>query len=275
MGVRDKSINQCDAHRFFRFSVVYEHQHLLNRQTDKHIQTHINTHKQTNTYKQTNRHKQTNTYKHVHSSYSTLYIIDMDIDKALSGAEVAAARDKEVARIMACNQHDHVAIFDIKPEDLGLGTLKKTFRAKSLLIHPDKTDNKEAPAAFDKLQRANKVLSESLEEPQDEGLRAEKQKLLDIYRHVADTHNADITETRKRVSEILEEETRQEQLEVQKKQRQEARMREEEDQKYAEIKLRRQAAANWENQRESRVANWRAFASKVDKKKKKKKKVLA
>ena len=43
--------------------------------------------------------------------------------------------------------------------------IKKVYRAKSLLIHPDKTSNPNAPDAFDRLKKAQTVLL-------DEKLRA-------------------------------------------------------------------------------------------------------
>lgn len=201
-----------------------------------------------------------------------------DLDKALSSAQQASSRDNEIARILKCNKYDHVAILEFEPASLDElePLLKKTFRKKSLLIHPDKTDNQDAPTAFDRLKRAHDVLSvlKDSEVDTDKFLVAEKQKLVDIYHHVM-TKTSDITSIKSQVAAILDEEAHQEQLENQLSRKKEAKAREEEEIHLQALKTKRENAANWENQRESRVANWRAFVGKVDKKKKKKKKVLA
>lgn len=205
-----------------------------------------------------------------------------DLDKTLSMAEQASVRDQEISRIIGCNEEDYFAIMDIMPHDLlqNDSVLKKMFRKKSLLIHPDKSDNKEAPKAFDLLRKANDTLAIDLTNSDDNDIHSSsnKQRLLDIYRHVESSNAKDIKTIRKQVSDILFEESRIDDLEVKAKQKREAKQREEEDKRREDMKLKRETAANWEDQRESRVANWRAFVNKVDKKKKKKptkKKVLA
>lgn len=190
-----------------------------------------------------------------------------EVDKLLSSEERQTLCDKEINRILECHESDFFAIIGINPlEQPDFNSqLKKLFRKKSLLIHPDKANNKDAPNAFDLLNKANSVLSGT-----DDDAKAKRQKLIDIYNHVKSKPNV-IEEVR----QILDEEIRQDQQELKQKQEQETRENEEYESRKQQLELKKQFAAKWEDLRESRVANWRDFSKKITKKKKKKTKVLA
>ncbi|EGV62485.1 DnaJ sub C member 8 [Yamadazyma tenuis] len=195
-----------------------------------------------------------------------------DIDKYLSSTERESVRDREIARIISCHIQDSFHVLDLDPADTSdLQTqVKKAFRKKSLLVHPDKTDHKDAPTAFDRLKRAQAFLSDDGEQP-----TAIRQKLVDIYAHIRQNHSGDISVVRKKVAEILEEDKRLDNIEQEQQDARDAQLREEQENRKQEILLKREMASKWEDSRDSRVANWRSFVNKVDKKKKKKKKVLA
>lgn len=191
-----------------------------------------------------------------------------DIDKVLSAQESALARDHEIDRVLACAADDYFAILEIWPGEDG----KKAYRKKTILIHPDKTDNPRAPEAFDRLKKAEKVANAVKEN--DEDLFSLKERLESIYSHVG--FEARLKADREKVAKVLERERANlavEQNIERYKQQQERKHQTEVQQQRSEKKKQESA---WEDLRDVRVQSWRNYISKVDKKsKKKKKKVLA
>lgn len=195
-----------------------------------------------------------------------------DLEKVLYLEEAGLNKDNEIQRILDVYEFDYFAVLDIQevdidPEDL-LKTVKRVYRKKTLLIHPDKTSNPAAPAAFARLKKAEQILSTPLEN--DDDAKLEKQRLLDIYKACKSN------DKRSEVAQILKAEIKQEEIEKLYQQRQVA-------QRFADIKKQRQEAelkkkleSNWEDARDVRVQNWREYTGKIQKKKKKtKKNVLA
>ena len=66
-------------------------------------------------------------------------------------------KDSEIDRILKAFKLDAYAVLDLKP-GVPESDIKKCYRVKSLLIHPDKTSNPQAPDAFDRLKKAQTVL---------------------------------------------------------------------------------------------------------------------
>lgn len=198
----------------------------------------------------------------------------MDLDKVLSSTELATLRDKEIERILACHEKDFFAILDITED---LKDAKKIYRKKSLLIHPDKSDHKKAPIAFDKLQKAYEMVTleeESSEDPDTQRKIDEKKKLIEIYKYVGKDKPLD--QIRKEVHNILIKEQEDDDKEKQIQKFKEAKEQEQMESIKQQRQLKKELDEKWEDQRESRVENWRNFVKKVEKKKKpKKKKVLA
>lgn len=196
----------------------------------------------------------------------------MDIENTLSAAEAAAKRDQEIGRILQCNGENSFDILEVNAFDYQESQVKKQYRVKSLLIHPDKTDNGDAPEAFDRLKRARDVILE-------EGENEEKQRLLDIYRFAREeetqNQNQNQNHITQHVDKILTKEAQRHETEKKIKMQQETERQKKEDEEIEERRMKKELTDKWENQRDSRVANWRSFVGKVDKKKKKKKKVLA
>lgn len=193
-----------------------------------------------------------------------------DLDRVLAAQEAGLSKDKEIDRVLACCPDDHFAVLELWPGEDG----KRAFRRKTILIHPDKTDNPRAPAAFDRLKKAERVANATAD---DKETYAERERLESIYRHVGYNKPEDKLEalrtkaaavlklekqkyeTDKSIDRYHQEQHQKEQMEIQKQR-----------------KEKRKQDSVWEDQRDSRVQSWRKYVNKVEKKpKKKKNKVLA
>ncbi|RMZ87169.1 hypothetical protein DV736_g5595, partial [Chaetothyriales sp. CBS 134916] len=66
-------------------------------------------------------------------------------------------KDAEIDRILKAFRLDAYAVLDLQP-GVPDSDIKIVYRKKSLLIHPDKTKNAQAPEAFDRLKKAQSAL---------------------------------------------------------------------------------------------------------------------
>lgn len=211
-----------------------------------------------------------------------------DLERVLKSQETSVAQDREIERILAANARDYFSILQINPlvgEDTLAQQVRKNFRRKSLLIHPDKVKRSDAPKAFDILKKAELVLSsEDSGDTESKARVTERTNLIDIYKQVLDglklaleedfSHKSNV-EVREKVHLVLENQAKQQEIEREYNQRQEASKNEEMQNALKDRKLRKQWETKWENDRDSRVELWRSYVKKVDKKKKPKRKVLA
>ncbi len=188
----------------------------------------------------------------------------MSVDNILNVEQQALARDREISRILACCSHDYFALLDIDPLADWESAVKRAYRKKTLLVHPDKVAHPQAPAAFDRIKRAESVLSDG---------GAELERLLAIYQD-ARAVAAGMEGVRAEVARILETEIKNDSVERDFEQRQEARRAEEATKARAVREARKQRELQWEDDRDERVKNWRQYTLKVTKKKRKNK-VLA
>ena len=142
--------------------------------------------------------------------------------------------------------------------------IKKVYRTKSLLIHPDKTKNPLAPDAFDRLKKAQTVLL-------DEKLRAE------LDEHIADARmllmrekklTADDEETRgeefakewrEKVVWVIRDNELRRQRQMKAQMREEGRAQRKEDEEAQERKRKREHEDAWEKTRDTRINSWRDF----------------
>ncbi|KAI8936312.1 hypothetical protein NX059_006730 [Plenodomus lindquistii] len=187
-----------------------------------------------------------------------------DFDAELMAVGKEMDKDAEIDRIRSVFSLDAYAVLGLQP-GVPESDIKKVYRAKSLLIHPDKTKNELAPDAFDRLKKAQTVLL-------DEKLRAE------LDEHIADARmllmrekklTADDEETR---SEEFAKEWREKTIwvirdnEMRKQRQMKAQMREEgraqrkEDEEMKERKRKRELDEAWEKTRDTRINSWRDFA---------------
>ncbi|XP_023000112.1 uncharacterized protein LOC111494407 isoform X1 [Cucurbita maxima] len=98
-----------------------------------------------------------------------------------SGADSELSSEDEVIRLLNCT--DYYAVLGLSRfEDIVPSLLKKEYRKKAMLVHPDKNmGNEKAAEAFKKLQNAYEVLLDSLKRKNyDDGLRREE--LLNVFR---------------------------------------------------------------------------------------------
>ncbi|OAL50704.1 hypothetical protein IQ07DRAFT_509649 [Pyrenochaeta sp. DS3sAY3a] len=209
-----------------------------------------------------------------------------DIDAELLAVGKEIDKDVEIDRIRNVFSLNAYAVLDLQP-GVPESDIKKMYRTKSLLIHPDKTKNALAPDAFDRLKKAQTVLL-------DEKLRAE------LDEHIADARmllmrekklTADDEETRgeefakewrdKTTWVIMDNEARK-QRQMKAQLREEGRAQKKEEEEIAERKRKRELDDAWEKSRDTRINSWRDFkdGKKSDangegtKKKKKKMKAL-
>ncbi|CAM0877701.1 unnamed protein product [Alopecurus aequalis] len=102
-------------------------------------------------------------------------------DPSTSGAEKELTSEDEVERLLNCT--DHYSAFGFRPyEMIDVSLLKREYKKKAMLVHPDKNmGNDKAADAFKKLQNAYEVLLDSLKrKTYDDELRREE--LLNYFR---------------------------------------------------------------------------------------------
>ncbi|CAH2354901.1 hypothetical protein CLIB1423_19S02190 [[Candida] railenensis] len=223
----------------------------------------------------------------------------MSVDSILNAEQSALNKDHEIDRILSTCRWDYFAILEIDPLKLGqddfydelANKVKRSYRKKTLSVHPDKVSNPKAPQAFEKLKRAELVLnssnnnsdsSEDVDNAETKSLVNEKERLIAIYKDANETigrktESVSQVEVQSLVAKILEEELRSENIEKEFEQRQEAQKMKELAKIRKERELKKKMESKWEDDRDVRVKNWRDYSSKVEKKKKKvkKSKVLA
>ncbi|KAL3686653.1 hypothetical protein R1sor_009227 [Riccia sorocarpa] len=87
----------------------------------------------------------------------------------------AKSAEEEVARVLSCRDHYAVIGFS-RYEPFDVATLKREYRKKAMLVHPDKNrGNEEAEEAFKRLQNAYEVLYDSVKRKSyDDDLRKEE-----------------------------------------------------------------------------------------------------
>jgi len=220
-----------------------------------------------------------------------------ELDRVLSAEELALSKDREIERVLDCCPWDYYSILGINPlkkDDQLQNQIKRTYRKKTLLIHPDKVSNPKAPHAFDRLKKAELVLSfevpenESEIESLDDASKLyinEKKRLLAIY---SDAENRllrskkiqqgdnyseeDYHRILALVTEILNDEIKLEEVEKNFQQQQEAKKMADLKRVQQERELKKKLATKWEDERDIRVNNWRSYTNKVQKPNSKKKK---
>ncbi|XP_022721731.1 uncharacterized protein LOC111279099 isoform X2 [Durio zibethinus] len=98
-----------------------------------------------------------------------------------SGVDTEITSEEEVARLLNCT--DHYSVLGLsRYQNVDVNVLKREYRKKAMLVHPDKNmGNEKAADAFKKLQNAYEVLPDSLKrKAYDDELRREE--LLNYFR---------------------------------------------------------------------------------------------
>ena len=142
--------------------------------------------------------------------------------------------------------------------------IKIVYRKKSLLIHPDKTKNPQAPEAFDRLKKAQTAL---LDEPQrkhlDECIADARMLLIRQHKYTVDSEELKTDdfrqEWRKKTIEVLVEAEARRRRQMKAKMQEEGRERKKEETELEERKRKRDHEKDWDQTREQRIGSWRDF----------------
>ena len=187
-------------------------------------------------------------------------------------------QDTEIERIMSAFRANAYDVLDLQPgvpdEDI-----KRTYRKKSLLIHPDKTKNPNATDAFDRLAAAHQLLLDekrrnNLDEAISDArmLLIRERKLTTDSEEVKDPDVDFMKAWREKTKWVLadNEDRRRRQMKAQ--MQEEGRQQRKEEEEIAERKRKREHEQDWEKTRDQRIGSWRDFQKKgVEPKGKKKK----
>ncbi|KAK7202755.1 hypothetical protein BZA70DRAFT_242182 [Myxozyma melibiosi] len=201
-----------------------------------------------------------------------------DIDALLARESASLNKDKEINRILACFQLDPYSILDLLP-GCPPSDIRAQYRRKSLLIHPDKTTNPDAPEAFNRLKKAEaELMDEKKRVLLDEAI-ADARKLL-IKERGWSTSHPDLTTPefiaswRERTKAVLVEAELRRRRKAKLAMKEEGREREKEESEIEERKRKRDQQKLWEDTRDDRINNWRNYSKTATKKKKQKTSVL-
>ncbi|KAK8156762.1 heat shock protein DNAj [Phyllosticta citribraziliensis] len=187
-------------------------------------------------------------------------------------------QDAEIDRILKAFKLDAYAVLDLKP-GVPESDIKKCYRIKSLLIHPDKTSNPAAPDAFDRLKKAQtELMDEKARERLDEAIADARMLLIRENKWTVDSPELKTPEFevqwREKTKHVLIDNEMRRRKQAQAAMREEGRVQKKEDADIAERKRKRDHEEAWEKTRDKRIDSWRDFQKKGssgDKEKKKKK----
>lgn len=147
--------------------------------------------------------------------------------------------------------------------------IKKAYRKKSLLIHPDKTKNPLAQEAFDRLAKAYQALLDEKARPLlDEAiadarmLLMRERKLTVDSEEVKDPDTEFMTAWRDKTKYVLADNEARRQRQRKGQMQEEGREQRRLDELAEERKRKREHDETWEKTREDRVGSWRDFQKK-------------
>ncbi|KAM7206812.1 hypothetical protein V8F20_002518 [Naviculisporaceae sp. PSN 640] len=198
-------------------------------------------------------------------------------------AHASVLQDAEIDRILKAFRLNAYAVLELKP-GVPESDIKKVYRAKSLLIHPDKTKNERAPEAFDRLKKAQtELMDEKHRANLDEAIADARMLAMRDMKLTVDSPEIKTPEFEKKWTEkttmvlIDNEQRRKRQLKAQ--MQEEGREQRKQEEEAEARKRKRQHEEDWEATRDVRIDSWRKFQKSKsggsdDKKKKKKMKVL-
>ncbi|KAF3005684.1 hypothetical protein E8E13_005024 [Curvularia kusanoi] len=206
-----------------------------------------------------------------------------DIEAELNAAGKELDKDDEIERIRNVFSLNAYAVLDLQP-GVPDSDIKKVYRTKSLLIHPDKTSNPNAPDAFDRLKKAQTVLlDEKLRAKLDEDIADARMLLMREKKLTADdeeTRSAEfLKEWREKTAWVIRDNELRRQRQMKAQMREEGRQQKKEEEEAADRKRKRDHEQAWEKSRDTRINSWRDYQQgkkpEADGAKKKKKKVKA
>ncbi|KAI5463740.1 hypothetical protein BGZ63DRAFT_382171 [Mariannaea sp. PMI_226] len=204
---------------------------------------------------------------------------DKDALNALEAEAKEFDKDAEIDRILKAFRLDAYAVLDLQP-GVPESDIKIAYRKKSLLIHPDKTKNPQAPDAFDRLKKAQtELMDEKHRARLDEAIADARMLLIRENKWTVDSEELKTEEFRKmwrnKTREVLIDNEHRRRRQMKAQMQEEGREQRRADAEVEERKRKRQHEQDWEATRDTRINSWRQFqkgksGSDPDKKKKKK-----
>lgn len=203
---------------------------------------------------------------------------DAEIDRTFTLSPTKRVYAYNTTGILKAFKLDAYAVLDLKP-GVPESDIKKCYRIKSLLIHPDKTSNPSAPDAFDRLKKAQtELMDEKARERLDEAIADARMLLIRENKWTVDSEELKTPEFevqwREKTKHVLIDNEMRRRKQAQAAMREEGRIQKKEDDEIAERKRKRDHEEAWEKTRDKRIDSWRDFQKKGsanDPKKKKKK----
>ncbi|PVI02046.1 DnaJ-domain-containing protein, partial [Periconia macrospinosa] len=204
--------------------------------------------------------------------------VDVDVEAELEAAGREFDKDAEIDRIMNVFKLNAYAVLDLQP-GVPESDIKKVYRTKSLLIHPDKTTNPQAPDAFDRLKKAQTTLMDEKQRVElDEHISDARMLLMRERKLTADdeeTRGEEFAKAwREKTTWVIMDNEKRKRRQMEAQLREEGRQQKKEEEEIAERKRKRELDDAWEKTRDSRINNWRDYKqgkAPADGKKKKKK----
>lgn len=172
-------------------------------------------------------------------------------------------KDAEIDRIISAFKLDAYAVLDLQP-GVPESDIKACYRKKSLLIHPDKTTNPQAPDAFDRLKKAHDVLMDEKQRAVlDESIADARMLLMREKKLTKDDDEVKseefAAEWRVWTKKVLIENELRRRKQLQAQLREEGRAQKAEEQEIEERKRKRAYEDAWEKTRDVRIDSWRSF----------------
>jgi len=203
---------------------------------------------------------------------------DIDALEALESEEKEFNKDAEIDRILKAFRLDAYAVLDLQP-GVPESDIKKCYRTKSLLIHPDKTTNPQAPDAFDRLKKAQtELMDEKHRERLDEAIADARMLLIRENKWTVDSEELKTEQFaqdwREKTKLVLIDNEHRRRRQVKAQMQEEGREQKKADEELEARKRKREHEQDWESTREQRIGSWRDFQKGAQKPKKKKAKPL-
>ncbi|KAH9887183.1 DnaJ domain-containing protein [Xylariomycetidae sp. FL2044] len=172
-------------------------------------------------------------------------------------------KDAEIDRILKAFRLDAYAVLDLQP-GVPESDIKMTYRKKSLLIHPDKTRNPQAPDAFDRLKKAQtELMDEKHRERLDEAIADARMLLIRENGWTVDSPelktDAFARRWRDKAREVLVDNELRRKRQARAQMQEEGREQRRADAELEERKRKRQHEQDWETTRDQRIDSWRQF----------------
>ena len=179
---------------------------------------------------------------------------------------------------MRADKKSSYAVLDLQP-GVPESDIKKCYRVKSLLIHPDKTKNPLAPDAFDRLKKAQtELMDEKHRERLDEAIADARMLLIRENKWTIDSEELKTAQFakdwREKTKMVLIDNEHRRRRQVKAQMQEEGREQKKADEELDARKRKREHEQDWEATRDQRIGSWREFQKGGEKKKKKKTKPI-